>query len=402
MSNATTNDLTIENNEETLPEPSDDSILIDMSHVTSNAHTIEGEIAMIQEPNDAVIMDMSLATPNGLVVESKKDDAFNLKYELRFVLRTMALFGLCFTPKKWQKSGALGKLYYPAHRVYCLAIIVLYIFSAVKLVVGIVLYNNVMALQITFAAWFSLSAINASIWYFICSKDDLPKIVNLWQNSCQSSRQSKLLRTSVNVRFARRTIKLLFGGALAITVINTFLIAGCRFSPFETIRNDTIFMVAPTTEPIILWDVVMVISSLFGTAAYVFPPAFIMIICSLLSHQFKRFTSKYISDIRSNTDESRFQGCLISLRRQHQFLSKAVFAIDGTFSFYLAATFGTLIIMACFLMYQLVVARTLSNLFLTIMMIFWFIVIASKFALVGIATAQLHEKVTIFLVLLKL
>ena len=253
-----------------------------------------------------------------------------------------------------------------------------------------------MAMQITFTAWFSLSAINASIWYFICSKDNLPKIVNLWQNSCQSSCQSKLLGTSVNVRFARRKIKILFGGALALIVINTLLIASCRFSPSETIRNDTIFMVAPTTEPIVLWDIVMVISGLFGTAAYVLPPAFIMILCSILSHQFKRFTNKYVSCIRGNNDESRFQGCLISLRRQHQFLAKAVFVIDGTFSFYLAVTFGALIIMACFLMYQLVVAHNFSNVFSSLLIIFWLIVLASKFALLGIVTAQLHEKVTLF------
>ena len=90
-----------------------------------------------------------------------------------------------------------------------------------------------------------------------------------------------------------------------------------------------------------------------------------------------------------------FEEYLVSLRRQHQHLAKAVFVVDDAFSFYLAVTFGTLIMLACFQMYQLVIAgdyKSDSSYLMTAM----FLCFASvMFAVIGILTALVHDKVRI-------
>ena len=344
-------------------------------------------MAKIQIPKDTVTIDMELITTNKQHVEVK-DAKCDLKHELRYVLRLMAAFGLYYPPNKWRKSG---KCFQRTQRIYCLLIQLLLWLNVLKTITGLWVVDKIMAMQITMCAWWFLCAANSSIWFYICSTDKLPNIVNLWQTHCQSSTDSHTFGTSVDVKFVRRRILIILLCVLSFMVANISFPVFTRLTPIEFIRNDTNFLVVPTTEPIIVWEVIFIFSHVFVNGAFTFPLAFYLIICSILSNQFTKFSTKFMTSI--NPDDRKFKGCLVALRRQHQHLAKAVFVVDDAFSFYLAVTFGTLIMLACFEMYQLVVADDYKSFIGYSMTAMFFCTVSTKFAVVGILTAQVHNKV---------
>ena len=204
---------------------------------------------------------------------------------------------------------------------------------------------------------------------------------------------SRMFGTSIDVGCIRRRKRLIFGTSICFIITNSLFVGFARLGPVQTLRNDTYFMVAPrpTIGPILVWDIISVISIIIASAAFVLPPVSLLILCSIIGYQFQKFTERFAKCMKQ---ESNFKGCLIALRRQHQYLSKTVFVIDDAFGFYLAVSLGTVIIMACFIMYQLVVAQSnLSNPITVLMLVFWLGVSSMKFALIGILTAQVHEKV---------
>ncbi|XP_072024010.1 uncharacterized protein [Amphiura filiformis] len=330
---------------------------------------------------------------NGNVPKTKDSDDVNLRYELRHLLRVMAVFGLYFTPKSWQASNhkmRYKSFLYPAHRLYCLFVLILLLLNGIKSFVGIwYIDDNFIAIQIILCGYWLQCSVNCCIWVYICYTDQLPNIFRFWQQYCQSSPESKMYHTALSVTCVRRRIRIITYTSVAFSVFSSFLPIAARFGPFESFRNDTNFMIAPVVDPIIVTNLELVIAANYSNAAFALPTSFLLIICTILSCQFKKFTDYFAKCMQG---ENRFKQCLIKLRLQHQYLSKAVFLVDEAFCFYLAVTFGSSILLACFQMYQLVVVKSFSSVITTLMTIFWFCMVSIQFSLVGVLTAQVHEK----------
>lgn len=334
---------------------------------------------------------MANATVNKIGTKPvQKNNDVTLKHELRYVFWVMGVFGLYHTPKAWREKSSVAVYY--AHQFYCIFIQLLLWLNGIRMVVGFWYGDeSFLAIKITVGAWYFECAFNSSIWYWICRTNKMPYIMNLWQSRCQSSPESRLFNTAItSASFRRRMVMILMGG-IAFISSNFILLVGARFGPFESFRNDTDYLSTPFTERCLSWELAIVASGVLASAAYALPPAFLLILCTTLSHQFHLFTVKFSKTI---SEERKFTGCLMSLRRQHQHLSKTVFVIDEAFCFYLAVTFAFCIILSCFGMYQLVVAKSFSSPFAVFMTTFWFLVVSFKFSLIGVVTAQVAEKVS--------
>ncbi len=317
----------------------------------------------------------------------------NLRYELRHFIRVMGVFGLYHTPKSWQESNphSLYRYLHRAHRIYCVAILALLFLNGVKTVIGIWYSNgDYLALQVTLSGYWFQCAANTAIWLYICCHDQLPEIFDFWQRHCQSSRESKVFGTSIGYPCIRRRIRITLTLTVVLITFASVTSIAARFSPYESFRNDTEFMILPAFEPEIVLELNLLIAGCYASAAFFLPISFIVIMCTILSYQFSQLTRIFTKFM---TDNDRFKLCLISLRRQHQYLSKALFLLDGSFSFYLAVTFGASIVIACFQMYQLVVANNFASVMATLMMIFWLSMVSLQFCFNGAMTAQVHDKV---------
>ncbi len=327
-----------------------------------------------------------------------KNDDFNvnLRKEFRPIFRTMAVFGLYYTPRSWHTEDANDGSGNPyailLQRLYCHVIQILIFFNAVKSTIGLFYVEpRLFAMQITATVWWLLCAINCLVWYYICSTDKLPALFDLWQTHCQSSPKSRCFETALSNAFVRQRKWLFYGAAMSFIVFDTVFPIFARVGPVQELRNDTNFMVEPSFEPYLVWDIVLIVSMFWANGAFVLPPAFLLLCCSLIAKQFSQFTEKFR---RCMTNESRFNGCLIALRRQHQYLSKVVLVLDDAFSFYLAVTFGAIIVLACFQTYQLVVEQGFNSFFTVFLGVFWLVIEYIQFALIGTLTAQVHKKVS--------
>ncbi|XP_072050935.1 uncharacterized protein [Amphiura filiformis] len=343
-------------------------------------------------PEEVVVIDITQAPNNGNLPEEDDNDDVNLRREFRYIFKVMAILGLYHTPKSWRKSEMAGNLndtLHRLHRFYCLFIQIILYLNGIRTLVGFwFVENRLIAMQIVAGTYWFLGAVTSSIWYHICNTDKLPEIFSMWQTNCQSSKMSQCFGTSINIGFIRRKRTIIFGGAIAYIVLNTLSCAFAILGPIQSLRNDTYFMVAPTTEPVLAYELVAVSSFIFINGAFTLPPTVLLILCSIISQQFVLFTERFQLTI---TDFGKFKGCLIALRRQHQYLSKATFILDDAFSFYLAVIFGAVIIINSFVMYQLVVAKSFDNTFSLLLIVFWFLIMSIKFWLIGVIIARLHE-----------
>ena len=333
-------------------------------------------------------------------VDNDNDDddknSVNLRDVYRPIFRMMAVFGVYHTPKSWRKqdgSDGTGDSYTTIlQRFYCRLIQLFLFLNSIRSTIGLwYVEQRLLAMQIVVSLWLFHCTSNAFIWYRICTTDKLPALFDLWQNHCQSSPNSRVFGTSLNIGSVRRRRFVIFGTALFYTISNILFCGFARFGPIEALRNDTTFLVEPLfSEPFIIWELIAQTCTLFASVAFFIPPAFLILYCSLVTKQFSQFTEKFNHCI---SHESKFNGCLMSLRRQHQYLSKVVFALDDAFNFYLAVVFGAMILLACFMMYQLAVVRSFNSLLVIFLALFWLSVICMKFGFVGGLLANLNEKV---------
>ncbi len=336
---------------------------------------------------------MAKNTPNN-DHNDNNNDGINLENEFRLIFRTMAAFGLYFTPKTWCKDAdgssiSSGTL---LQRMYCHFIQLLLFGSTVRSVTGIwYVEQRFVAMQLVQSMWLFLCAINSFIWYYICTTDKLPALFDLWQTHCQSSHESQHFETSLSTDCVRRRKRIIFGISIYYIISNTLFCSFMRFSPFEEMRNDTIYMVAPRVEPFIVGEILTQVAFLYACASYALPFAFLVFCCLLITKQFSQFTTKFHQCI---ANEGAFTGSITSLRRQHQYLSKVVFVLDDGFSFYLAVTVGGIIVFECILMYELVIAQSFTTFFMTFICVFWICMTCLTFGGIGMVVASVPEKVS--------
>ena len=130
-------------------------------------------------------------------MEERKN--FRLEHELRLIFRTMGVFGIYHTPKRWlsdDKTTWVYRLHLP-HKFYCLVMSLLLWFNVLRMLYDIIKTPYLNPTQLCYEAFFVECALNSTIWYYICSTDRLPDCIQFWHEYCQSSKDSKNLGISL-------------------------------------------------------------------------------------------------------------------------------------------------------------------------------------------------------------
>ena len=328
----------------------------------------------------------------------EKDD-FCLQFELRHLFRTMAVFGL-HHPLKAPKcfNSCIQAFTTYVQKGYCILIQIILWLNVIRLVVSFwigdaaSLNPDLFAVKLLMCVWSLQCAVNSTIWYFLCCSRKLQDLMQFWQTNCQSSIASYVLGTSIPVKWVRRKIRIMFAICMIIIVTSPIGYAVIRLeSVDESLRNDTAVIVAPISTGPLAWEIVVITVLTFATGVFFLPAVFLLILCSILSHQFQSFTDKFTTCI---TDKGVANVCLSMMRRQHQYLAKTVFLADDALSFYLAISIAQSIFTACFGMYQLVIAQSFTSIISISMAVFWMALAALFFGFVGLYTARVNEKVS--------
>ena len=319
-------------------------------------------------------------------MEVKKN--FRLAHELRPILRTMGVFGIYHTPKRWlgdDKSTWRYRLHL-LHKCYCLVMQLLLWFNVVRMLYDILKTPHLDPVQLSYEAFFVECALNSTIWYYICSTDRLPDCIQFWQEYCQSSKDSKNLGISLDVSWLRRRLRV----ALCI----------CIFTIAFNLINTTLTLYGPQQFPVSFtnssYDPLrdpgnfLVISTVFDSAAFAFPMAIFVIFCLIFVRQFRKLTDDFISPIIKKGD---LQKDIILYRRQHQYMSKAVFLVDQIFSFYLAVLASIHLVFVFFTLYHVLILQSIPNAYLVTLMTCWMVFMCVTFGLVTVSASQVLEKV---------
>ena len=267
------------------------------------------------------------------IAELDEDNAFedaSLRYELRHYFRVMGIFGLYFTPKKWQENSCtwIRPFLYKIHRLYCFIVQIILWFNVIRIVVGFWIdeqqyrQQNYIFLKVTFALWNMQSAVSGSIWFWLCCTDKLPNILHMWQTYCQSSPESRYFQMVLPSKCIRAAARAVLAIALSTIMLNLSLVAFVTFGPIEHLRRDArLFAFTPFSFDVVKWIGLYAPLYVFTNAALVFPVAFFGIFCMLLIYQYKQLTSFFVRSIDQN---GNFTKSILTLRRQHQYIEGCI------------------------------------------------------------------------------
>lgn len=336
------------------------------------------------------------------VVESDGKSDLGLASELKPLFRTMSIFGLYHTPKRWQESrtSSKAKLLYSFQKFYCVLIQIVLWLQAFRMIISLWVGDEPSldpkwtTLEFIGGLYFLQCAINSTLWFYICCTDQLPNAVSYWEKFCHSSRlTNNMLNKSLDATWIQRRIRILLGGGIFIIINYTVTIAVCTFGPIESLKNDTLFLTAPFTTYGHAWKVpTMIVTSLFNSTAFYFPIAVFVIFCMIHSRQFKTLTDTFNSFL---TEDGKMTQNLLLFRRQHQYLCKSVQQTDQVFSFYLASKTCTIFTLLCFGLFQLVIEKSLPSQLAVIILASWMTLFTVYYAIVAVFAALVHEKVRV-------
>ncbi|XP_071963819.1 uncharacterized protein [Antedon mediterranea] len=306
----------------------------------------------------------------------------NLKHELRLLYKWMTCCGIgC--PVRLTENTSLLLL----QRIYSFLVLLLLWFNFIRTMSGLHndIRNEVFVAQIVTLSWFLQCAMKATIWFV---RDLQPSNTEdffcHWNQLCQSV-QSVQYGLGINQPKLQKSIKLIIGSIIILTMVNTSIIFIARVGPIEETKNETLYYYAPLPE-----DAQIPLMSLipFHTLAYFFPVAEFVVIAKVLTRQFINLRLVVIECLKK---ERWVESCGF-LRTQHQNLAIAVYKADQMFCLYLAMEYSTTIAMLTFLLYQLILIHNQFSLFVYAMMTIWTTAVVSMIASVSWFSAVMHEQ----------
>ena len=315
----------------------------------------------------------------------------NLRRELKPFLRAMGVFGMYHTPKRWLEETPTWKtrLHY-LHKCYCLAMQFLLWFNVIRTLTAIWITDNLadplsISARLTTASWLLVCSISGSVWFYICCTDKLPKMVQFWQEFCQSSDDSTTLGISLDASWIRRRVQVLLCFCIIFTACNVSIMTASIYGNngssiyYDPFRNTGLTIQVP----------LLILTAVVDTAAFLLPIMIFIIFCMIFDRQFKMLTKTFASCL---TEKGEVNKDVILFRRQHLYLSKLLFLADDVFSFYLACSASIYLFFICFQLFQLVIAKTPLPIPASLVW-GWLLVVSVVFGLITVCAAQVHDKV---------
>ena len=330
-------------------------------------------------------------------IESNGKTDLGLADTLKPIFRTMSIFGMFHTPKRWQKSCISSETRWlnSLQKFYCVLIQVLLWLQAFRMIISVWVGDEPSldpkwtVLEFICGLYFLQGAINCSLWFYICCTDQLPNIVNYWEEFCHNN----IFNLPLDVSWIRRRKRILLGGGFFFVIYNIISLSACVYGPFESFRNDTIFLSAPLTTYGPAWKVpILVVASIFNSATFIFPINVFIIFCMIYSRQFETLTDTFTSFL---TEDGKVTQCLLLFRRQHQYLCKSVQQTNQALSFYLASKSCITLCILCFGLFQLIIVKSIPSFLMIIILISWLVMITVSYALVAVFAVMVHEKVRV-------
>ncbi|XP_070555274.1 uncharacterized protein [Ptychodera flava] len=211
-------------------------------------------------------------------------------------------------------------------------------------------------------------ACNATAFFFASERmHRMPRFFHHWEDRIQSSSE-----TGANLKHIKRWSIIFTVQAILFVTFHFLNQSFGVFGTIELVRNASAVFVAPFPDHPAL-HVLFIIINIFDFAAWIFPIFFFIHICMILCDRFGNFAKRLRLDILRGYKKGGVPSNVESLRYQHQELCLAVeHSNNGLFTYINAISYGTMLPLACFLLYQLLFSSSYKgNVSAILMYVVW-------------------------------
>ncbi|XP_077869640.1 uncharacterized protein LOC100367002 [Saccoglossus kowalevskii] len=239
------------------------------------------------------------------------------------------------------------------------------------------------------SVWLLQCACNATICFYMCFTDKYQTFFQHFEKHCQSE-FSQRINLQLNVHWLKKATVIVTVISLVFITTNTVASYVFTYGPFESLPNLTLsmFMSPFDTSSHVVVQILINISFLFDTAAWIFPISLFTVICLQLSRQFKEL-NKTIA--KATEKDGTITKCLEMIRREHQHLCRSVGHADHIFSVIVLVELGLNLPLICFLLYEIIVVSYPFGAFMLTLIVFWLLAICTSVGIVSWFGAVLHE-----------
>ncbi|PIK59937.1 hypothetical protein BSL78_03157 [Apostichopus japonicus] len=332
---------------------------------------------MDKRPSD-VSFEMSSKTSNDYIMD-ENDDLYDLPFSVRYrddlnltfyhgmspLLNAMRVFGLWHSNvidphgSKVTKRGLFRKIV--NGKLYGVIVMIVLWLNFLRFVpsffVGAVLDPDRLYFKMIYVTFLLQCALNhTAIFLAITRKSSICQFFHHWEVAIQSDHYNR-----INLKWLRRWCRIFaVVGIIYITshILNqTFGV----FGPIESIRNSSDIFVAPFSRHIAL-HLYVIISNIFGFASWIYTIFLFVTVCICFIRQFENFDARFARAITKARARNVFPENFEDLRHDHEDLCYAVrLCNDSLFTYLNLIAYGTMVPLACFLLYNLLFSNSISG-----------------------------------------
>ncbi|KAJ8034895.1 hypothetical protein HOLleu_21916 [Holothuria leucospilota] len=302
------------------------------------------------------------------------DEPFSIQYhdnlQLTFyhgmapILNVMRFFGLWHSNvidphgSKMKSRGVFRKIV--SGRTYGIVVLTLLWFNFLRFVpaffVGSVLDPERLYFKIIYLTFMLQCALNHTvIYYAISRKKRMCQFFHHWETAIQFHPHC-----AVDLKWLRRWSWTFV--AIGTTYISCHILNQSFgvFGPLEHVRNSTDIFVAPFPRHTVL-HLIVLLCNIFCFASWIFTIFIYVLVCMILYRQFKQFNERFLRAIVKGRANKKFPENFESLRHEHENLCYALrLSNDHLFTYLNLVAYGTMVPLACILLYNLLFSQNIS------------------------------------------
>ncbi|XP_070577621.1 uncharacterized protein [Ptychodera flava] len=237
--------------------------------------------------------------------------------------------------------------------------------------------------------WLFQCAANGTVCFYLCMSAKYSVFFQHFQRYCQSP-TSFSLGLNVDTRWLRKIVLVFVMICLGFVTSNVACLLFLIYGPLESSRNETAIFLTPfDLSSHIAVQLTVIAGYVVASASWVFPIAITCVVSMQLGRQFTKLTENLSRQVKNGT-----QGLnnMEDFRTEHQHLSNSVRLADSIFAFLILLAVASNLPLACFLLFQLVVANHQFSILMSIMVGFWLLINFLNIGMISWSSAVMHEK----------
>ncbi|XP_071079093.1 gustatory receptor family protein 3-like [Haliotis cracherodii] len=297
---------------------------------------------------------------NIAISEGKDTGKFiTIEERMKPLLLSMKLLGLYFDPpqdsnvvdqsQNGRKKISTRLLSFFSHRLYCYIVLLLLWFNFVQCAVSIFPVNESLPLRIILTSWYLQCSLNATIMVVSCQR--LSHLRSFYKHWDSLFKNNVTNGTGFGFICPRKYLKFATSGGWALFFVNIAAFLTILFGNVSTstaLLGD-IVRPFPKEQWTVLLDVIMLV---LDKGAWMFPVIFVVVVSNVIKYQFLKFGHVLSKQIQEADDH--IPDRLPELRSRYTQLCQAVDIINRTFKWILGLSFLLLVLLACFISYQMI------------------------------------------------